>query len=120
MESYKIDNDSRNEYLEALQEDCPLKISVLDNFEDCLLYYAEDEDGNRRAVYCYEDMVEHFARTNNCSYIEAVEFVDYNVMRTIPYMSHVGDTPTTIPLVIYRIDPTYTTLEKKYFIKEDE
>lgn len=116
--NYTMTNEERNEYLEALQEDCPLKISVLDGFEDCLLYYTEDEEGNRRAVYCYEDLVEHFAKTNKCTYLEAVEFIDYNTIRTIPYMTKVGNVSTTTPIIIHRIDPTYTTLDDSYFEKE--
>lgn len=114
-EVYKIDDEDRKEYLKELTINCKKDMAVLDNFEDCLLYYTEDEDGNMRAVYCYEDMVEHFAKTNKCSYSEAVEFVDYNVMRTIPYMYKVGNTETTVPVIIHRIDPTYTTLDDSYF-----
>lgn len=115
-----IDEEYRNERLEELQSDCEKKISVLDGFEECLLYYAEDEDGNRRAVYCYEDLVEHFAKTNKCSYIDAVEYVDFNVIRSIPYMTHIGKVNTTTPMIIYRIDNGFSTLDESYFKEDNE
>lgn len=111
-------DEEREEFLGMLSEEAQKPMAVLDGFEDCLLYYTEDEDGNPCAVYCYEDLVESFARKNHTTYLEAVEFVDYNTMRTIPYMTHVGDTPTTMPVIIHRINRTFTTLEPSYYEKE--
>lgn len=42
------------------------------------------EDG--RAVYDYEKMVEEYMNDEKCSEIEAVEWLDYNTLRAIPYM----------------------------------
>lgn len=36
-------------------------------------------------VYDYEKMVEEFMEDNNCDYDEAVDFIDYNTMRALPY-----------------------------------
>ena len=36
-------------------------------------------------VYDYEKMVEEFMEDNNCDYDEAVDFIDYNTMRSLPY-----------------------------------
>ena len=115
--------EERQDYMEMLadeaeQNEAPLKMSTLDGFEDCLLYYTEDDDGSQHAVYCYEDMVESFARKNNTTYTEAVEFIDFNVMRTIPYMYKVGDTPTAIPVITHRINRGFTTLADSYFEKD--
>lgn len=112
--------EERNLFLEIIQEesDSPRKMAVLDGFEDCLLYYAEDEDGAPVAVYCYEDLVESFARKNKTTYLEAVEFVDYNTMRTIPYMTHVGKVETTKPIITHRINRYFTTLDKSFFDKD--
>ena len=57
-------DEERNEFLEIINTDVEKPMSLLDGFEDCLLYYMEDEDGNPHAVYCYEDLVESFARTS--------------------------------------------------------
>lgn len=119
-ESPNMEDSEREFFLEMIQEqysNTGRKMSVFNGFEDCLLYYAEDEDGNPRAVYCYEDLVESFAKKNHTTYIEAVEFVDYNTMRTIPYMTHVGETLTTPPLIIHRINQDFTTLDGSYFEK---
>lgn len=110
--------EERDEFLGMLADEADTPMAVLDGFEECLLYYAEDENGNPRAVYCYEDLVETFARKNHTTYLEAVEFVDYNTMRTIPYMGSVGGRKTTIPLIIHRINRGFTTLDESYFKKE--
>jgi len=102
---------------EAEQNDCKKQMAVFPDFEDCLLYYTFDEDENPQAVYCYEDLVESFARKNHTTYIEAVEYIDYNTMRTIPYMTHVGDTPTTPPLIVHRVNRYFTTLDPSYYAK---
>ena len=108
----------REDYIEMLTAESEgLPMAVLDGFEDCLLYYHEDDGGNLHAVYCYEDLVESFAKKNHTTYTEALEFVDYNTMRTIPYMTHVGDQPTTMPIIIHRINQGFTTLEDSYYEK---
>jgi len=112
----------REEFLEIIAEETKdnggKQMAVFPDFEDCLLYYAFDEDDNPCAVYCYEDLVESFARKNHTTYIEAVEFIDYNTMRTVPYMTHVGNTPTTPPIIIHRINRFFTTLDPSYYEKE--
>ena len=42
------------------------------------------EDG--RAVYDYGKMVEEYMNDEKCGEIEAVEWLDYNTLRAIPYM----------------------------------
>jgi hypothetical protein len=106
-------------YLEMLAEEAEgPKMAIFDDFNDCLLYWTEDEEGNACAVYCYEDLVESFARRNGCTYTEAVEYIDFNTMRTVPYMTHVGETPTTRPIIIHRINRDFTTLEPSFFEKD--
>lgn len=111
----------REEFLEIIdiesRDNGGKQMAVFPDFEDCLLYYAFDEDDNPCAVYCYEDLVESFARRNHTTYTEAVEFVDYNTMRTVPYMTHVGDTPTTPPIITHRINRFFTTLDPSYYEK---
>ena len=38
-------------------------------------------------VYDYNSMIEEFAEENNCSYDEALDFVDYNTVRSLNYIS---------------------------------
>ena len=41
------------------------------------------EDG--RLIYDYDKMVEEFAEDEECSELDAVEWLDYNTLRAIPY-----------------------------------
>lgn len=93
------------ELISEAYEDAP--ITTIDGFEDCLLYYME-VDGKPRAVYCYEDLVEKFAKYNGCTYTEAVEFVDFNTIRALPYFENA-------PLIMHRINRDFTTLDPSYF-----
>lgn len=106
------------EFLDTLSDESPMPIAVFDGFEECLKYYYEDESGVNHAVYCYEDLVEHFARENHTTYLEAVEFIDYNTIRSIPYMRNIGGQPTAEPIIIHRINPVETTLDESYFAKD--
>jgi hypothetical protein len=38
-----------------------------------------------RAVYSYDKMVEWYMNKNGCSAEEAIEWIDYNTLRAIPY-----------------------------------
>lgn len=53
------------------------------------------DDG--RAVYDYEKMAENLMEGDGMSYEEAIEFIDYNTMRAIPYMGEYA------PVVIYPV-----------------
>ena len=111
-------DEERNEFLEIINTDVEKPMALLDGFEDCLLYYVEDDNGNPHAVYCYEDLVESFARKNKSTYTEAVDFIDYNTMRTIPYMYSVDGTPTSKPIIIHRINQASTTSEASFYEKQ--
>lgn len=52
-------------------------------------------DENGRIIYSYEKMIEDLMLTENMSYEDAVEFIDYNTIRAIPYMGEKA------PIVIY-------------------
>lgn len=69
-------DEERNEFLEEINADVEKPMAVFDGFEYYLLYYMEDEDGNPHAVYCYEDLVESFARKNNSAYTEALNLLN--------------------------------------------
>jgi hypothetical protein len=74
-------------------------------YEDIMLFanYSYDdafigvsEDG--RAVYDYAKMVEWLMKEENWTEEEAVEWIDYNAIRSIPYW---GD---EAPIIMYPID----------------
>jgi hypothetical protein len=56
---------------------------VFDNPEFDAAIIGVSEDG--RAIYDYNKMVAHLMETDGMSELEAVEFIDYNTLRAIPY-----------------------------------
>ena len=54
---------------------------LLDGFDESIIGITEDF----RVVYSYEKMVQEYAKDNECSYEDAIEWIDYNTMRAIPY-----------------------------------
>lgn len=56
-------------------------------------------DSNQRAVYDYELMVGCLMREDGMSYDDAVDFIEYNTMRALPYW---GD---SAPVVVYSLIP---------------
>ena len=65
-----------------------------DDYETAILGYTAD--GN--LVYSYEKMIEWLADNNNMDYLTAQEWIDYNVIRTVPYM---GDKQPIIVFDLY-------------------
>ena len=70
------------------EEEQPL---ILDNmsYDNSIIGLTVD----RRLVYSYEKMVEELMKDEGWSYEEAVEWLEYNTLRAIPYMSSAGLTP---------------------------
>ncbi len=52
-------------------------------------------DGN--LVYSYERMIDYLMVTDNMTYEDAVEWIDYDVIRSIPYIQKMG----IVPIIIY-------------------
>ena len=52
---------------------------------------------DNRVVYDYERMIEHLMETDRMSYMDAMEFIDYNTLRALPYFGEGA------PLVMYGI-----------------
>ena len=63
------------------------------SYDDALIGVTEDN----RAVYDYELMVEWLCQTENFSQEEAIEWIDYNTIRALPYF---GD---KAPIIMYPI-----------------
>lgn len=62
------------------------------DFVDAIIGMSDDG----RLVYSYSRMVESLMLEEKMSYEEAVEFIDYNTVRTIPYMGELA------PIIVYR------------------
>jgi hypothetical protein len=63
------------------------------SFEDAIIGYSEE-----RLVYDFDKMVLSLVKSEGMSEEDALEWIDYNTLRTIPYM---GDYK---PIILYRID----------------
>lgn len=75
--------------LEAGYEDVILLANY--SYDDALIGVTEDG----RAVYDYEKMVAWLVETEGFTEMEAIEWIDYNTIRALPYM---GD---KAPLIMY-------------------
>lgn len=76
-------------------------VPVFDNslgFDYADAFIGMSHDG--RAVYSYDKMIEHIMLKEDWSYEEAVEWIDYNTIRTLPYAGPNG------PIVVYDV-PEY-------------
>ena len=45
-------------------------------------------DSENRAVYDYGKMVEWIMKTDKCSYDDAVDWIEYNTIRSLPYVGN--------------------------------
>ena len=52
-----------------------------ESYDSALIAVTDD----CRAVYSYDKMVEWYMEKNGCSAEEAIEWIDYNTLRAIPY-----------------------------------
>lgn len=52
-----------------------------ESYDSALIAVSDDF----RAVYSYDKMVEWYVEKNGCSAEEAMEWIDYNTLRAIPY-----------------------------------
>ena len=64
-----------------------------DSYDDALIGVSDDG----RAIYDYDLMVEWLMVNDNMTDVDAMEWIDYNTIRSIPY---VGD---KAPIVMHRL-----------------
>jgi hypothetical protein len=65
------------------------------NYDSAIIGY---DANNYRIIYDYEKMVEHLMDVDGMEYDEAVEFIDYNTIRAIPYIG------SNAPIILNRIE----------------
>ena len=51
-----------------------------------------------RVIYSYDKMVEEYVSDNNCSVEEAIEFIEYNTIRALPYAGE------NAPIIMYELE----------------
>lgn len=64
-----------------------------DDYDTAILGYTDDG----RIVYSYEKMVEWLVENDNMIPEDAVEWLDYNTIRAIPYMGEKA------PIIVYAL-----------------
>lgn len=73
-------------------------------FENFLIFENPDYDSaiigiteNNQVVYDYEKMIEHLMQEDDMDYEEAVDFISYNTIRSLPYAGEGA------PIIMYSI-----------------
>ena len=73
-------------------------------FENFLIFENPDYDSaiigiteNNQVVYDYEKMIEHLMQEDDMDYEEAVDFISYNTIRSLPYAGKGA------PIIMYSI-----------------
>ena len=71
-------------------------VSILDYpaFDNSIVGITEEG----RLVYDLDKMVKEYSKDNKCSEEEALEFIDYNTRRAIPYMGE------NAPIIITKLE----------------
>ena len=71
-------------------------VVIFDNFsyDDAFIGVTHDD----RAVYDYDKMVKWLMDTQGFSETDAIEWIDYNTIRALPYF---GD---KAPIILYRVE----------------
>lgn len=77
----------RTQYPQTVLFDAPAFDNSIVGFTSC---------GN--VCYNYDKMIIEFSHDNNCTHDESVEFIDYNTVRSIPYINN-----DYKPIIIYPI-----------------
>ena len=104
----KLKIDMTLEQLKQLITDLGYEnVTVFENYDYADAFIGMSNDG--RAVYSYDKMIEWLMLKENWTYEEAVEWIDYNTMRALPYYPD-G------PIVVYDV-PEYM---KDDYDKEEE
>lgn len=73
-------------------EDAPIFVNP--DYEDAIIGITH----NGRVVYDYDKMVEYLMNKEGWSDIEAIDWIEYNVIRSIPYMG------SDAPIIMYSLE----------------
>lgn len=71
-------------------------VIILDNYDFADAFVGMSDEG--RAVYDYDKMVHWLMDEEEFSEIEAVDWIDYNVLRALPYMGN------KTPVILYNLE----------------
>ncbi len=79
---------------------------ILDaGFEDVIIFSGDTYDdaligvtSDNRAVYSFEEMVHWLMERDEMTETDAIEWIEYNVIRSLPYAGEAG------PIIVYEIE----------------
>lgn len=74
--------DNIREHIDALADSIEEEIILIDGFDEAIIGLSHD----CRLIYSYDLMVEQFARDNGCSDLDAIEWIEYNTIPSLPYI----------------------------------
>lgn len=82
-----------------------VKEKILDNgYEDVIILENESYDSaligisqDNRAIYSFEKMIQWLVEKDNISEEEAIEWIEYNTLRALPYFG------SKAPIVMYNL-----------------
>lgn len=89
MNELKTEEDVR----ELIEDNEYEDVIIFSNPDYASAFIGISEDG--RAVYDYEKMIDYLMDKENWSDNEAVEFIEYNTIRALPYMGE------NAPIIVY-------------------
>lgn len=83
---------------ELVREQLPEGCKVFDNhaYDNSIIGVSSADE----VIYDFDKMVEEFMADENVSRIEAIEWIEYNTLRAIPYIG------SPSPIVMYRLEDT--------------
>lgn len=86
---------------DMLDEDTLDEMVLFENpdYADALIGYSESGS----AVYDFDKMVDSLVKDDDMEPIEAIEFIEYNTVRAIPYANSMGNPP----IIIHKIESKY-------------
>ena len=94
----KTTDEVRNAIIDQFGEEALENLSMFENpaFVGAIIGYDEH---HHKIIYSYEKMVECLMEEDGMTEEEAVEFIDYNTLRTVPYMEN----PPIIAMPIFEL-----------------
>ena len=89
---------------------------LLENYSYDSAIIGATKEGS--VLYDYDLMIQWLQETEDFSYDDAVEWIEYNTLRAIPYMYNHGIAPT----IVYKDeeDKYYDVLSYEYILIEDD
>lgn len=103
MYNEKIRKAIANYYNGYEEDEQPLLFGPSMAYDNSIIGFTEDG----RAVYDYQKMVEELMQEDNCTREDAIDWIDYNTIRALPYANGKGHAPIVINISIEEVMEGY-------------